>query len=141
MFKFLQDRNKHFTDLELLEGSKGSTTGARKGLILEGLRNRKTDLTLKILPELFHSICNEYRALNDLEAMMTFINEYGPKMELILTPPGPPAPGKKKGKRERERLKEEKRQQEEREEKEREEKEREEKERGEEERGEEATLN
>jgi hypothetical protein len=107
MYKFLLDRNKHFTDLEIIGASKGSVTGARKGLILEGLRNRKADLTLKILPELFHNICNEYRALNDLEAMMIFINTHGPKMELIVTPPE-----KKKSKKEREREREEKRQEE-----------------------------
>lgn len=84
MYKYLLERNKVYTDLELSGAYKGYRTGAQKGLALEALRNRRVDLTTKILPDLFNSICNEYRALNDLTAMLSFIKECGPKLEYIV---------------------------------------------------------
>ena len=54
------------------------------GILLESNRNRKIDLSNKILPNAFHDICNEYRRSKDLKSMVEFIAKYGPK---ILTSP------------------------------------------------------
>ena len=48
------------------------------GILIESHRNRKTDLSNKILPDAFHNICHEFRRAGDFKAMVDFIAKYGP---------------------------------------------------------------
>ena len=48
------------------------------GNVIESYRNRKADLSNKILPETFHNICQEFRRSGDFKAMVDFITKYGP---------------------------------------------------------------
>lgn len=80
IYSYLVESNKIFSEKEA--SSTDRAKGVRKGLMLESHRNRRADLTSKIIPELFHNICNEYRITNDLPALLKFIRKHGPFVEV-----------------------------------------------------------
>lgn len=53
------------------------------GQTLESYKNRRVELSMKILPDCFHNICYEFRRAKDLESMLDFSGKYGPKVESL----------------------------------------------------------
>lgn len=55
----------------------GSEGRSRIAPILESDRDRRSALSSTILPEVYHSICDEFRRSKDVEAMSGFVVTYG----------------------------------------------------------------
>jgi hypothetical protein len=49
----------------------------RQAPVLESERDRRAQLSSVILPQVYHSICNEFRKSRDVEAMAGFVVAYG----------------------------------------------------------------
>ena len=57
--------------------SKDGEDRSRLAPILEGERDRRAQLSSVILPQVYHSICNEFRKSRDVESMAVFVVAYG----------------------------------------------------------------
>lgn len=57
----------------------GNGSEGRRGMapILESDRDRRSVLSSTILPQVYHSICDEFRRSKDIEAMSGFVVAYG----------------------------------------------------------------
>lgn len=55
----------------------GSEGGSRIAPILESDRDRRSVLSSTTLPQVYHSICDEFRRSKDVEAMSGFVVAYG----------------------------------------------------------------
>lgn len=51
--------------------------GSSMAPILESDRDRRSVLSSTILPQVYHSICDEFRKSKDIEAMSGFVVAYG----------------------------------------------------------------
>ena len=52
-----------------------------KDTLLYGQRKRRVAVAASLLPETYHAICNEYRRAKNLEGLVDFMFESGPKAE------------------------------------------------------------
>lgn len=56
---------------------KGGEEISRMAPVLESDRDRRSELSSVILPEVYHKICTEFRKSKDVEALAGFVVAYG----------------------------------------------------------------
>ena len=59
------------------KSSEGDEDRSRTASVLESDRDRGSALAEVILPQVYHSICDEFRKSKDVEAMAGFVVAYG----------------------------------------------------------------